>query len=422
MKNLQNENLINRKMLEKKKKSIEDIIKKLKTYSSVTQLINQSILYFKDDDFIEKLDCNPNIICFGNYLFDLKDCKWRESLPCDMCSLKCGVAKDEVNNKDFHLIDEILSDIFINNEVKNFVINEMSLFLNGNNLRQLFYIWLGTGANGKSFLAKCLENSFGDYYTELPTESITGKEAKTTQATPFLANGKGRRIVVYSEPEEGSKLNNSIMKKLTGGESVLYRELYGDPRKYKPMFKPIILCNTNFELQQIRDKSIPRRLRYINFKTKFVDNPILDFQRKRNEDYMSEEFLNKIKGSFMWLLINNYVKLKETNFKFNMPQIIINDQSEFIDNNDDIKIFLNEYYETTDNNKEYISCKNLFEHYKTYCKQKGEQTKIREKVFKELVIEVYPYKDVYRYTDENGEKRKKRSIFTNIKLREEEED
>lgn len=416
-KKLEDVNIIDefRTRLESKKKSIEIIVHKLKIYSFVTQIINQSIMYFKRDDFIEKLDSNPDIICFGQHLFDLKNCRWRESLPSDMCSLKCGVIREQINDTNLQLVDQILSDIFLDNEVKKFVVNEMSLFLNGNNPRQLFYIWLGTGANGKSFLTKCLMNAFGNYYTELPSECITGKEAKATQATPFLANARGRRIVVFSEPEEGAKLNNSIMKRLTGGEKVLYRELYGDPKEYEALFKAIILCNTNFELQNVTDDSIPRRLRYVNFKTKFVDDPKFNFQKKKNTSYMNIDFLEKIKGSFMWLLINNYINLKKNGFKFDVPKNILEDQSEFIDDNDEIKVFLKENYEMTDNENDHISCKNLLDSYKNYAKANNKQIKIKEKLFKDRVMTVYPYKDTIQWRDETGKKILKRSIFTNIK-------
>jgi len=131
---------------------VNNIIKKLKTFSYVTDIIHQSIQYFKQDKFIEKLDANPDIICFGNELFDLKTCEWRTTMPTDFCSYKCGVSKEQINNANVPLLNKIFLDIFTTQERVDYMFNEFSMFLNGNNLRQLFYIWCGVGANGKSFV------------------------------------------------------------------------------------------------------------------------------------------------------------------------------------------------------------------------------------------------------------------------------
>lgn len=403
-----------RKMIDNKILVIQEIILRLQKYSFVTEIINQSIIYFKHDKFIEKLDTNKDIICFGNELFDLEKCEWRESLPSDFCSLKCGVSRDQLNDDKKDLVDKLISDIFTNDEIKKYVINILSTFLSGSNVKQLFDLFQGAGSNGKSFLCCLLNACFGDYYVDLPTSLITGKELKANEANPELYKGRGRRIAVFSEPEEGSKLNNSVIKKMTGGEPVSCRQLYGNPIEYKPLFHIVILCNLKFELQDISDDSMPRRIRYTFFKTKFVYEPKNNFQRLRVDNYMNENFMETIKGSFMKMLIDNYIILKKNNLKYNIPKEIVDEKNNFVDNNDDVKVFIKEMYTITDNENDFIQCKNLYAAYQQYNKSNNKVSKIKENVFKARVSGFIPFKERLRLKM-NGKLKEYTSSFTNIK-------
>ncbi len=400
---------------------IDKLITKLKHRPFINDIISQSIQYFKEDGFIEKLDVNPNILCFGKDLFDLKKCKWRETLPTDYCSLKCGVTKDEINDEFVEFLNQIFLDIFTTEERRQYMLNQFSMFLNGNNIEQLFYIWLGAGANGKSLIQDYFMAALGDYFCDLPTSLITQKESKATDANPELCRARGRRICFFSEPEEGTKANNSILKKWSGGERISCRALYENSSTYNVLFKIIILCNTKFELQDIQDDSVTRRVVYTNFKTKFDYEPKFDFQKLRVDEYKTTEYVNKVKGSFMYILLSNYKKLKDVNFKFAMPKDMIDDRNEFMDSNNETRVFLKSEYIKTNNEKDYITAKDMYANFKSYLKNNDIKINIKERDFKIRIMKDIPYKERIKPII-SGKQTTVNSVFLYIKLKSEEEE
>jgi len=390
----------------------------IKTFKNLTEIFHQLTKFFKDGNFISKIDSNPEIICFGEDLFDLKTCEWRKTLPTDFCTLKCGVRRNDLNNTHEILLRKILLDIFTTDERTEYMINCFSMFLNGCNPGQTFNIWLGGGANGKSLLETYFQYAFGDYFCELPTTLITHEESGPESASPTLCLGRGRRIAFMAEPTQGKKANNSLLKRWSGGEKISCRALYENPSQYSVFFKLVLLCNLTFELQDITDDSIPRRVEYVNFKTKFDSNPQFDFQKLKVEEYMSIDFCNMIKGTFMNMLINNYIKLKETNYKFNKPLDMTRDKDEYLNSNDDIKVFTSTELIKTDNSNDVITLKELFRHFLNYSKNNNMKVNIKEKTFKERINRIIPFKERH-VAIENGKRIFLRSVFTNIKLNEE---
>ena len=396
--------------------NIQKKINTLKCYKGCTSIINQSIQYFKDSSFFDKLDINTDIINIGGLMiYDLNLNEFRESLPSDMCATCTSVTFEEINDLNLERVHKIIDDIFPNPEIKEYFLLNLSYCLSGNPPEK-FHIWMGQGANGKSLISKYLKEIFGNYFCELPVSLLTSKRSKATEANPELARSKSARLVFFNEPEEGSKLNNAIIKELTGGDSISTRELYGNPFQFTPQFHCHILCNTNFGVQDVRDNALPRRLNYLKFKSQFVENPILDNEKEMDIELKSLQTINELRGSFMYLLIEYFKKLSQNKFKIEKPDKINEDQDEFIDNNNIVKRYATEELEKTNDNHEFITVKSLFQNFKYWCKQQNEEINIKEKEFKDRLILIFPtYKE-----RANINKKYFRSIFTNLKFVDEE--
>ena len=405
-------------------KLVAKTVNNLETNGFITSLLVQIQQYFKKDKFLEQLDNNPDILCFGKDLYDLKTNTWRETLPTDMCSLTCGVSKDDITNNNLDLLMKILLDIFTTKERLQYMINTFSTYLCGRNKVQKFYIWMGVGANGKSFLEFLFLHSFGDYCKILKPLLITQKETSADAASEELFKVKGIRIGFFPEPDQKSKANNSLLKSWSGGETISCRKLFSSPIEFNVYMKIIILCNKKFQLQDTCDNSIKRRTEYTDFKTKFEyePNPNKTNEKLRNDEYMSEDFLNSIKGAFMCLLIDTYKKLQSTNFKYDIPKDIINDRDNFIDENNEVKSFLKACC-IKGNEKDYITLKSLYAHYVTYSKRNCIEITTNITDFKERIIneEKYIFKDKFQPTID-GKQCCFRAVFTNIKFVEDDDD
>jgi hypothetical protein len=315
---------------------IDTIALKLKTKSYVDAVKSQCIHYFKDAGFVDRLDQNPRLLCFGKDVYDLSKCEWRETTKADMCSRKCGIDRKQVNDEYLEEVNEVFNNIFLDGEERQYVLNVLSDMLYGKNIKEKFYIWCGAGGNGKGIISAFLREALGDYYGEPPITLLTGKRSKAGQATPEMANLVGVRCSMFNEPQEGAKLNTSVVKNITGNDVISYRPLYREERSFIPQFTPCLQCNFGFRLQDVKDDSIPRRLVYIKFKTSFVDKDEIRFKWQREKDMTLKKKIEDLyTGSFMYLLIDTWNKL-HTEYKgkvhnFKPPQSIIDETKGFVD-------------------------------------------------------------------------------------------
>lgn len=99
--------------------------------------------------------------------------------------------------------------------------------------------WYGTGRNGKSTLVDAWAHVMGDYAQTIPIESFLdqGRTRRGGEASPDIASLPGIRCLRTSEPEKGSKLAESLVKLVTGGEPLRARHLNRDFFEFRPLFK-----------------------------------------------------------------------------------------------------------------------------------------------------------------------------------------
>jgi P4 family phage/plasmid primase-like protien len=397
---------------------VSEIVVKLKTTGYTDSLMRQVIHYFKYNNFVEELDKYRYLLCFGEDVYDLKTNEWRKTTKDDMCSKKCGLTKDEVSDKYINDLLEVLEDIHPDPERRQFFINSLSDLLYGKNTKELFHIWTGTGRNGKGVVSDIIKLSFGDYFCSPSVSLITQKRISSNSADPQLATTRGARIVMFSEPEENSRLNNSIIKQLTGGDDLMTRNLFESPFTFTPHFTPIIQCNT-FQLQDIKDDSIPERLLFMKFKTSFVDNPTMDWQRLKDETLKDEENMQRLKGAMMYLLLKTWEDLSPDH-RFKQPQSVIDDKTEFLDENNNVKQFVDERIEFTKEKKDFLSAKDLLAMYRDFMDDRNERTgKLTLAGFITRIRKYMgEYKERHQPYDDNGVKKEYRRVFLYCKEQE----
>ena len=158
-------------------------------------------------------------------------------------------------------------------------------------------------SNGKSKTVELFQMAFGDYCGVLPVTFLTQKRGCASAATPELAQQRGKRFVVFQEPENNDKIQVGYMKELTGGDWVYARPLFKDPIRFKPQFKLLLTCN---RLPQIpsTDGGTWRRIRVSPWESEFVDDPKQPHQFAKDYDLL--EKLELWKKAFLWLLLHVY--------------------------------------------------------------------------------------------------------------------
>jgi len=230
-----------------------------------------------DEGFEEKLDsCNPHLIGFQNGVYDLLTGRFRPGRPEDYISMSTGVPFVPYNPNTPEarwLQDKFLATVLPDPEVRAYVLRHLASALDGQVRAQLWVVWTGTGANGKSKVLYLLDLALGDYFTTFEPSAFTKRHEEDEKPTPILLAARNGRIAVMTEPEANAKIRAGKMKKWTGGDLMRARNLYrADPVKFRFLATLLMACN-DVPHTDSNDGGVERRMRLVEFDSKFVDNP-----------------------------------------------------------------------------------------------------------------------------------------------------
>jgi putative DNA primase/helicase len=147
-----------------------------------------------------------------------------------------------------------------NSDVRLFLQEFAGYSLTGDTSEQKLVFNYGTGANGKSTFVNVVARILGPYAVSLPFACFTHDDRRRgSDATPDLARLPGARLVRASEPEKGSRLAETSIKAITGGEEITARHLNRGFFDFDPQFKMMISGNHKPSIRG-QDEGIWRRM------------------------------------------------------------------------------------------------------------------------------------------------------------------
>jgi putative DNA primase/helicase len=113
--------------------------------------------------------------------------------------------------------------------------------LTGKTSEQLFVVMHGTGANGKSVMVEILKRLLGGYAQTVQFATFTERDPNAIRND--LASLNKARLVVANEGPEGARLDEGVVKQVTGEDAVTARFLHREFFTYTPRFKVVLVTN-----------------------------------------------------------------------------------------------------------------------------------------------------------------------------------
>jgi len=162
--------------------------------------------------------------------------------------------------------DKFLDEITCSDpELKEYLQLITGYALTGSTKEQVFFIFVGNGANGKSTYLNLFTSILGDYAKNTPTKTLMAKGYQGINTDEARLNGA--RLVAGSEANKGQKLDEAKIKKMTGGDTITARFLRKDFVEFQAEFKLFMAVNTLPEVSA--DDAIFRRIRVVPFDARF---------------------------------------------------------------------------------------------------------------------------------------------------------
>jgi len=224
--------------------------------------------------------------------------------------------------------------------------------LTGSTQEQCLFLLYGSGANGKSVFLDVILYMMGEYGTTTQSKSFTTDRGEISNDIAALA---GMRLVCASENSSDSKLDESLIKQLTGGELISARFLHKEFFTYKPRFKLWWAFNHPPMISDMTT-SIWRRIKIIPF-TEVLPESEWD---KNLATKLKEK---EIPGIFNWAVEG----LKEYNLHgLQQPDVITRATKSYKNDQDILLDFFTSTYEMTEEQKDEIKASDLYSAYKTW--------------------------------------------------------
>ena len=231
-----------------------------------------------NDNLESLIDNNQNLIAFNNgVVFDVKTNTYRNIEKDDFISKTMSIPfNEQVDEEATEAIYNIVSSFFEDPLITNYFLTVLGVSLFTTKHEKL-NILTGNGRNGKSLIMNYLNNILGDYATVAESDLLTSKMKNGVSCS--LVNARNTRMILVSEPssEDGKelKLNNTLIKSITGNDRITARALYQNTISFDPTFNVFMLCNEIPSLEKV-EKAMIERLNIIKFEFTFVGADDLD--------------------------------------------------------------------------------------------------------------------------------------------------
>lgn len=222
-----------------------------------------------------------------------------------------------------------LDDIFRKDkDLIRYVQKAVGYSLTGSTTEQCAFFLYGTGRNGKSTFIDIIRDIFGDYAANIQPETIMVRSNQSTAINSDIARLKGARLVTSVEPNEGVRINEGLLKQLTGDDTVTARKLYGDEFEFKPEFK-LWMATNHKPVIRGTDTGIWRRIHMIPFTCVIPEGKV----DRRLKYKLSAE----LTGIFRWAVEGCLLWQKEG---LKMPRAVLEEVREYRREMDVISAFV----------------------------------------------------------------------------------
>jgi P4 family phage/plasmid primase-like protien len=316
------------------------------------------------DNLSEKLDSKMNLIGFNNGVYDLDNGEFRKGKYDEYVSKTVGYDYPKEDKKKQEYILKVIYETCKNEDDFNALMFELAYILDGNKKYEIITSWTGRGGNGKTIITDMMMNCLGEYFQELNAGYLTNYDEKSNSPQPELASLKGVRMVVINEINEDQKLLVSKLKRLT--TSINVRTLHRKERiKFKPQFITIMHANEMPSVSAVQD-AIIRRLYIRNFPYQFKpENPLNIPEIKICIPNLQKIIIEeKLGEQLMLILLDYYSKNVKNSTKYYISESMEKYSKEYFDDSNPVLMWFKENYEITNNDKDRISCNQLYNNFK----------------------------------------------------------
>lgn len=242
-----------------------------------------------------ELDRDPWLLNVRNGSIDLQSGEFREHRSSDLITKMAKVDFDPM--AECPTWDRFILEIMNGSEeLAAYLRRAVGYSITGVIREHVFFFLYGTGRNGKGTFLNTMFAILGDYANEIDSDLLISQNSK--QHPTALTELEGRRFVSADESDDGRRLAEGLVKKLTGGNPIQARRMHENFYVFYPTHHLWYAANHKPE---IRDMSpgMWKRIKLIPFEVCFDDG--LPGGRRPDLE-LESKLMGESSGILNWML------------------------------------------------------------------------------------------------------------------------
>jgi len=248
----------------------------------------------------EQFDATSELLNLGDSTVNLETMEVHEQRPEDLLTKKMGCTynPNATAPRWMRFLEEVLPDPAMRDYLQRLV----GYTLTGEPVERALVILHGPGGTGKSKLIEVLTTLFGDYGTTAADSLFRSKRDLPAGVSNDLNDLKGARLASVSELDAGIRMDEALVKRLTGFDTITSRGLYEENTTWRPQCVIWLATNHHFRITS-DDNAIWQRLK------------IIPMEQEISEDAKDPHLLKRLiaerDGILNWMLegLQNYRKV-----------------------------------------------------------------------------------------------------------------
>ena len=313
-------------------------------------------------------DQNPLVIGVENGVIELQNGHFRAGKQSDMIRTSCPVSWRDLDQPCPNWI-KFLTDIFDSNtELIEFFQRLIGYSITALCSEHIFAIFFGDGRNGKSTVVEVIKAVIGDYGKSIQAETLmqTRHENSAGSARSDLMALIGKRFIWASESGQNRRLNTSVVKQLTGADTIAARAVYGrEEVNFIPTHKIFLLSNFKPKIPP-EDFAAWQRIVLIPFSLRFVSDPKEKNERAKDPN-IKKKLLEEAPGILAWMVAGSKSWFRHG---LNIPEIVRGAIERYHGENDSLSDFISAC--CIEKTGAEIQARSLYDAYTTYCTESGQ--------------------------------------------------
>jgi len=232
--------------------------------------------------------------------------------------------------------------------------------LTGSTDEHAIFFLFGPGNNGKSATVEAVLQLLGGYGQRTKIEALLASWQQGDAPNPYIAGLAGARFVVASEIPAGRKINESLVKDLSGGDRITARFLHQNPFEFVATHKLFLVGNYKPKVSG-DDLGFWRRMHVVPFKT------TIDRDLRRPMSDLLAEFEAEASGILTWAVEG--CLFWQTEKTLRQPGAVATATQEYRTDEDILQRFIDDECETEGQVLKSV----LYSRFKTWAENEGER-------------------------------------------------